>query len=322
LIFWGTEGKSVPRQGIALAAVLAALFWGCSRGPEKRPDAQVVVAEVDGALIVLSDVKSEILSRRGYTPSLETKGPTRAEVSEAMRRLVERTIVLREGERRGVAVPEAALEEEVMRIRGDFPPGGLEKALLQVGLDTDAWREQLRRSMLYRKSADAIAASLVTVTPEEVEAVFRKEGKPGTRPERIQVRQYLFDSMEPARSARETLARGDAIDGGGDTRAAGVDLGFFSREELPPELPQDLFRLKEGEMSEPVPRDGSVSLFQVTRREPTRTQTLQTEADRIRESILAPRREEAFRDWLSHALGKSGVKVREELLDRLAEGKA
>jgi parvulin-like peptidyl-prolyl isomerase len=305
-----------------MVAALAALLFGCSRGSEKRADAEVVVAEAGGTLIVLSDVKSEILALRGYAPSLEAKGPTRAEVSEAMRLLVNRAVVLREGERRGAAVSDAELEAEVMRIREDFPPGGLEKALLQVGLDSDAWREQLRRSLLYRKSAEAIANSLAAVTPQEVEEAFRKEGKNATRPERIRVRQFLFGSMEDAVAGREALSAGSAIEGSGDSFAAGVDLGLFSREELPPELPQELFRLKEGGVSEPVSREGSVSLFQVTKREPARAQTLQTEEARIREAILVPRREAAFREWLSRALAESGVKVRAELLEKLSEGKS
>ena len=279
------------------------------------------MAEVNGTLVVLSDVKREILSIRGYTPSLESKGPTRTEVSEAMRLLIERAIVLREGERRGVVVSDAALEEETMRIRGDFPPGGLEKALLQVGMDTGMWREQLRRSLLYRKSAEAIVASIATVTPQEVQAALSVRGKPGTRPERIRVRQYLFDSVEHASSAREALAGKASPDGSGDAATSGVDLGFFSREELPPELPADLFRLMEGEMSEPVSRDGSASLFQVTEREAAGPETAEAEEARIREELLVPRREEAFRRWLSEATAQASVKVRAELLEKLAEGK-
>ena len=279
------------------------------------------MAEVDGALVVLSEVKREILSMRGYTPSLEAKGPSGAEVSDAMGRLIERTIVVREGERRGVTVPETALEEEMMRIRGDFPPGGLEKALIQVGMDTASWREQLRRSLLYRKSAEAIAASLATVTPEEVQEAFRRKGKPGPRPERIRIRQYLFDSAENASAARDALAKGGVPQGGGDLSASGVDLGFFSREELPPELPQELFRLMKDEVSEPVLQEGTVSLFQVTEREAAGPQAREAEEARIREEILVPRREEAFRRWLSEATARSSVKVRAELLTMLAGGK-
>ncbi|MGZ8474587.1 MAG: hypothetical protein ACXWWY_13955, partial [Candidatus Deferrimicrobiaceae bacterium] len=102
-----------PATSVALAASLAALLWACSPAPTKRSDAEVVVAEVDDASIVLADVKNEILSMRGYTPSLEARAPSRGEVSGALRRAIERTVVLREGERRGVTLPAGALEEEV-----------------------------------------------------------------------------------------------------------------------------------------------------------------------------------------------------------------
>jgi len=310
------------RAGFALVAAFTAVLWACSPAPSQRSDAEIDVAEVDGAPILLRDVKNEILSMRGYTPSLEARGPGREEVSEAVRLLIERTVVLREGERRGVTLPARALEEEVMRFRADFPPGGLEKALLKAGVEPDTWREQLRRSLLYRRSADAIAASGASVTPQEVEAAFRRERHPADVPERIRVRQYLFDSVQRAAVAREKLQAGEQAGGdGGDRSSEGVDLGFFGREELPPELPAELFGLPEGGVSEPVSGDGVVSLFQVTRREAAREQTLRSEEARIRESILAPRREEAFRRWLAQATAGAKVKVHAELLQKLVEEK-
>jgi peptidyl-prolyl cis-trans isomerase SurA len=309
-------------HAVARLALLAALLCACSSAPSNRPDAEVVVAEVDGASVVLKDVKNEILSMRGYTPSLEARGPSRGEVSEALRRAIERTVVLREGQRRGVALPAGALEEEVMRFRADFPPGGLEKALLQAGMEPDAWREQLRSSLLYRRSADAIAAAGATVTPQEVEAEFRKERNSATAPERVRVRQYLFDSAEHAAVAREKLLEGRLAGGdAGDPSSEGVDLGFFRRDELPPELPSGVFELPEGGVSDPVPGDDVTSLFQVTRREAARAQTLRGEEARIRESLLAPRREAAFRRWLAQATTGARVKVHAELLQKLVEEK-
>jgi len=303
-------------------ALVAAVLWACSPAPTNRPAAEVVVAEVDGAPIVLTDVKNEILSMRGYTPSLEARGPSRGEVSDAVRRAIERTVVLREGRRRGVMLPAGSLEEEVMRFRADFPPGGLEKALLQAGMEPDAWREQLRRSLLYRRSADAIAAAGATVTPQEVEEAFRKERNPSTVPERIRVRQYLFDSAERAAAAREKLQAGRPAGGdAGDPSVEGVDLGFFRRDELPPELPAGVFDLPEGGVSEPVSGEGVTSLFQVTRREAARAQTLDSEEARIREAILAPRREAAFRRWLAQATAGAKVKVHTDLLQQRIEGK-
>jgi PPIC-type PPIASE domain len=311
--------RSHAAARFALAAVL---LWACSPAPSNRSDAEIVVAEVDGAPVVLKDVKNEILSMRGYTPSLDARGTSRGEVSEAVRRAIERAVVLREGRRRGVTLPSGALEEEVMRFRADFPPGGLEKALLQAGMEPDAWREQLRRSLLYRRSADAIAAAGATVSPQEVEEAFGKERNTATVPERVRVRQYLLESAERAAVAREELQAGRPVGGNaGDPSVEGVDLGFFRRDELPPELPAGVFDLPEGGVSEPVPGEGGTSLFQVTRREAARTQTLRSEEARIRESILASRREAAFHRWLAQATAGAKVRMNAELLQKLVEEK-
>jgi peptidyl-prolyl cis-trans isomerase D len=141
-------------------------------------------------------------------------------------------------------------------------------------------------------------------------------------PERIRVRQYLFDSAERAAVARAKLQAGRPVGGdAGDRSVEGVDLGFFRRDELPPELPAGMFDLPEGGVGEPVPGEGVTSLFQVTRREAAREQTLRSEEARIRESILAPRREAAFRRWLAQATAEARVKVNAELLQKLVEEK-
>ena len=314
-------GRFAAAGAALAAAAIAALFCAWSREAGRPPDSGIVVAEVDNVPVFLREVKSEILASRGYSPTLEERGADRAEVSEAIRLLVERSIVLREGTRRGITVSFASLEEEVVRYRTDFPVGGLEKSLLQVGMSEEEWRERLKNSILYRKSAEAIASSLASVTAREVEEAYLKEGKAADRPERIRVRQFLFESAETAMDARERLLRKGAPGGGDPVDAKGVDLGFFSREEFPPELPPGLFGMKEGEVSEPVFLEDSVSLFRVEEREPAREQTLETEGNRIRESLLAGRREAAFRRWLSDACLAATVKVRADLLEKLVEGK-
>jgi len=311
--------RAASAAALALVAA-AALFCACSRDPRRAADDGVVVAEVDNVPILLGEVKGEILASRGYSPALEERAADRAEVSEAIRRLVERTIVLREGARRGIEVSFAALEEEVRRFRADFPPGGLEKALLQMGMSEEEWRERLKGSILYRRSAEAVASSLVSVTPREVEEAYLKEGRTADRPERVRVRQFLFGSTEEAMDARNRLLREKGL-GGRSPDGKGVDLGFFTREELPPELPRGLFDMRPGEVSEPVFLEDSVSLFRVEEREEARPQSLETEGGRIRESLLSGRREEAFRRWLSEACVAATVRVRKDLLEQLLEGK-
>lgn len=311
---------------MASAAALAALLLSCSRDPAPRPDAEFAVAEVNGVRITLKDLKYEIAARRGLTASLSARSAGRAEAQEALRVLIDRAVVLSEGERLGVSVTGSEIEKEVERFRSDFPPGGLEKALHQAGMDMEAWREALARSLLYRKAAGAIADSRVSVSQEEVEEAYRRRSRQLPRPERIRVRQFLFSSEESALGARRRIEDGEKPEdilhrvSTGEAQPTVAELGEVTREDLPPEIAAELFSLKEGGVSGVVPREQSYSLFQVVRKEPAGMLTLAAATPEIREELRRARREEAFRSWLTAQVGKADIRVQEALLDRLAGG--
>jgi parvulin-like peptidyl-prolyl isomerase len=308
------------------AAALTALVFSCSHEPAPRSDADVAVADVDGARITLKDLKSEIAARRGLTPSLSARSASRGEVQEALRTLIDRAVVLKEGERLGVSVTGSEVEKEIERFRSDFPPGGLEKALLQAGMDMDGWRAELARSLLHRKAAGAIADSRVTVSGEEVEAVYRQRARQLSRPERIRVRQFLFPSKEGARDARKRIREGETPEeilrrnSATAVRPTVAELGEVTREDLPPEIAAELFLLPESGVSRVVSREESYSLFQVVRKEPAGTLTLAAAAPEIREELLRARREEVFRSWLTEKVEKADIRVQETILDQLAGG--
>jgi parvulin-like peptidyl-prolyl isomerase len=308
----------------ASAAALAAFLVSCSRETAPPTDAQVAVAEVDGSRISLKDLKSEIAARRGLSPSLAAGSASRGEVREALRILIDRAVVLSEGERLGVAVTAFEVDREVERFRSDFPSGGLEKALAQAGLDLDGWRAELERSLRFRKAAAAIADSRVAVSGEEVEAAFRRKTGRLSLPERIRVRQFLFPSGESARAALERIREGETAEeivrraSAGDLRPTLAELGEVGREDLPPELAAELFALPEGGVSGIALREGSYSFFQVVRKSPGGALTLPEAAPEIREELRRARGEEAFRAWLSARVARADIRVRAEILDRLA----
>lgn len=316
---------SVP-SCLRVAAAAAALFVSCSREPAPPKDSDIVVAEVNGSRVTLEELKAEIAELRGLSGTGGIRTATGPEIARAMRVLVERAVVLREGERLKIAVSESELEEEVRRFRADFPPGGLEKSLLQAGIDMAEWRAALARSILFRKSAAAVAASRAAVTDEDVRKAFDARRKEMARPERIRVRQFLFESEETAREARSLIDKGSAPDevvrrlARGDAAPGAADLGALTLDELPPDLGPALFALEAGGVSDVVRREGTYSLFQVLSKEPARTLDFAAAAPEIREELLAARREEAYRRWVAGEAGKADVRVREAIVAQLKGG--
>lgn len=310
------------------AWIATACLVSCARTPDPPDDSDIVVATVDGAGITLKDLKTEIARIRGVTPSAPATSGTRTEVSRALRQLVERAVVLREGERLGVSAGRAEVDEEIRRYRTDFPPGGLEKALLQGGVDAEKWREGLRQSIFYRKSAEAIARPLAGVTEEEVEKAYRETYGNAVRPERIRVRQFLFDSQESAARARVELVEGASPDdvvnrySTAESAPLDIDLGFLAREELPEEVAGELFGLPPGGVSGVIRRERAFCLFLVVEKTPPGPYTYSEKAPELRRELLGRRREEAFRIWLAAEVGKAHIQVQEEIVAGLTgEGK-
>jgi len=312
---------------LAVAWTLAVSLHSCERGPEPHSASNVVVATVNTAPITLKALKTEIARVRGVTPPAAARSGTRTEVSRALRQLVERAVVLEEGERLGVAVSRAEVEEEVRRYRADFPPGGLEKALLEGGIDAQEWREETRRSILYRKASETIARPLAEVSEQEVQMAYRDRYENARRPERIRVRQFLFDSAEMAAGAQEKLAQGISPDELGKrfSTAEGmpldIDLGYLSREELPEEIAPELFGLPAGGVSRVIRRDKMFSVFLVVRKSPEGPYSYAEKAPEIRRELLGQRREEAFRAWLDTQIGKAHILIQEDIVTGLMEGR-
>jgi len=311
---------------IALLGTAAILLMACAREPAKTADADLVVAQVNGTPITLRELKEEMASLQGISLSSAEKG-TAPEVSGALRHLIERTVVLQEGMRLGVTVSESEVEEEIREYRSDFPPGGLEKILVQQGVGMEEWRARMRQSLLYRKSTEAIAGRLADVTGEEVRESYRQRATRSGLPARIRVRQLIFDSGEDALQARKRILGGAPPDkvvlqgAGGDPAPAVVDLGELTRDDLPREISGELFGLSPGGVSGVVRRDNSYSLFLVVEKRNANEGSFEEAAPRIREDLLREKREEKFRGWLEGQMAKADIRVQETLLGQIGEGK-
>lgn len=188
----------------------------------------------------------------------------------------------------------------------------------------ESWRSRIRRSILYRKSAEAIAGRRADVSEEEVRSVYRDRFRRQSRPEQVRVRQLLFASGEEAAKVREKLLAGGSPDDAvgkppeGEPGPAVVDLGFLSRDELPQEIAPELFDTPVGGVSRVIRRERSFSVFQVVEKKEAREVSFEEAGPEIRAELLRARREEAFRKWLEENVAAADVRVQESIVAELA----
>ncbi|MBK8177130.1 MAG: peptidyl-prolyl cis-trans isomerase [Rhodospirillales bacterium] len=123
-------------------------------------------------------------------------------------------------------------------------------------------------------SANAVAANL-TLDDEELRRQYQERLADYTRAERRSFRQIVFADEAAARAARSrldsgtdftTLARDTAAKSGGNTDAEVI--GPVTRDQLPPELAEVIFRTPAGGTSEPIHTSLGWHLITVTAVEP------------------------------------------------------
>jgi parvulin-like peptidyl-prolyl isomerase len=148
----------------------------------------------------------------------------------------------------------------------------------------------------------------------KVTAYYQRNRASFDLPERIYLRQLLFADREEAERIRQRWASGaqyaEILDevAAVETAHAGEE-GWFARSELPPAFADLLFALADGTVSEVLPADYGLHVFQVVQHNPAGIAPLAEVADDIYDVLVDQRRQEALGQLVAEARGRYNVRV-------------
>lgn len=301
-----------PKLLVLVLALLAIGSAACGRYLEAG------AAVVDGQEITRRQLEDRVASVRkaqgGQAPQSETM------TRQVLLQMIQDTLVSREAERRGFKIGEAEIAAQLKGIRERFQSEQeFNQALAQQGLDVDTLRDRIRNQVAIEKIQDELASE-IKVSDAEVKQAYGD----GSRFEELRVSHILFstpqgsDATAKLRKARETLMR---IRAGADfatlakqlsedpgSKAQGGDLGqpLTRSSQIVPEFLNAAFKLKAGQVSEPVKSQFGYHLIKVTSR---KKPTLAQKTDEIRRTIADERGNEAFQTFISGLVKRANVVV-------------
>ncbi len=274
------------------------------------------VAEVDGRPIALREFEDEVRALSAsfgkLPPPLEQDLPRlRRGVLE---RLVNRELMLAEAGRRGIRLSAAEVERALAPASAGMPAREFEATLAEAGTDRERWRRAAERDLTIQKLQEQIGAA-VTVSDREIDDWIARHRERAPLPEEVRASQILTRSEADALEARLQILGGATfadvarrVSLSPDAERGG-DLGYFSRGQMPPEFEEVAFALALGRLSEVVETPYGFHLFLVTDRRPARPRSAADERLAVRATLLAEKREEAFRAWLAEARGRAKIRV-------------
>lgn len=157
------------------------------------------------------------------------------------------------------------------------------------------------------------------VSDEAVADYYRRHVEQFDQPARIYLRQILFSDRATAERIRRLWSQGQGyasvVTAVADDESAHIgEEGLFTREQLPPVFAEPLFDLSDGEVSQVIPVEYGLHVFQVVRRVESGIAPLEDVAEQIRRTLLARRREDRLSQLAAEARERYNVRVFERNL--------
>jgi peptidyl-prolyl cis-trans isomerase SurA len=302
---------------LVLAALIAA---GCGRSPSGPAGGAGSTPAPAMEKTVVAMVAGQSIHYPAFQKYVEeTTGGDELEADQAdaiksrlLDQFLEEQLLLREAVRLKVTVSDS----EVDGYLGEIGVGGADGDSGPEG--REAFRDQVRQSLVLQKVKDAAVLSKVQVTAGEVEDYFKRQPDLFRAPRALVLRQILMDDGGEAGRVRSALvsdpARFEAL---ARDHSVAPDRGqarLYAEEELPVDLRDSLFALKPGEISPVLEHAQRFLVFQLVRFVEARDQDLDEVKRRIQMDLFREKSEQALQRYIADLKKATEVRVNRAIL--------
>jgi parvulin-like peptidyl-prolyl isomerase len=316
------------KKHVILYAVLWAVLLSvasCHRQDEKEASTNAVVAVVNS-----KEIRGEEF-RREYTTfkkRIKVTDANNEDLEKRMRdgvieEMIRHALIAEEAAKAGVRISKEMEDEAIEALLNGLPPSSLNEVLAKQNQTYEEWKESVFRNLLVEKLVSVKISKLVEVKEDEVRKYYEDNRKEFDMPKRARVVHILSSTGAEAEKIRASLKDGaDFAETArkysqGPEGAKGGDLGAISEGQMPKELEDAIFRLKENETSPVIKSQYGFHIFKVTKLEKAGLVSFQEAKDKIYNRIFQERLERKFEEWFRETRKNAKITVYTDRLYRL-----
>ncbi len=292
-----------------------------ARGPLN----DTIIAVVNNDVITLKDLSMYINSIRS---ELKIENKSQQEIHEIMaeyeergiNKLIEDKLILAAAEEKGIIIRDEILNKRVREIRSKYAS---EDEFLQIlnsqGMTVSDLRKKLANQLRAKFTVDLEVREKVFVNPQDVTKYFNENAHEFERKTRYNLQSIYvsFDakSRQEANNsiaqARARIMAGEDFDKVNSEYSEAPSIGTLEQGQMVPAIEDQVFKLKLGDLSEPIEVDGGVYLFKVVGISPGRQQTIKEVKQDIYNKLFDQQFEKKFNDWIEKLRKKAYVDIKE-----------
>ena len=319
--------KFCTTRATRTAAIVLSLFFlftvlGCENesAPMVKDEVIATVNNVDITVSefteALTNLKSELSED---TPLAEDQA--RVMKLNLLNQLIDRKLLVAEAENLGITVSEEEIDNEVNSIIDEYPDRETFDEQVENGnIDLDQWRREIEYKLLLEKLVESALAQEIEILPEEIETYYEENTEEYSADEMVHALQIMVETREQAEELLSEIKDGAdfsnlaTIHSISPDSARGGDLGFFSREEMPPDF-EIAFDMKPGELSDVVESPYGFHILKVLEKSPAKDMTLEEATPEIIEKLKRIRAEEQYGLWFSEIKERAEIEINPSVLE-------
>ena len=318
--------RIVHLTAVCMTSLLLGNFV-CAVGQEE-PTAAIV----NGKRIPMSDLDREMQAAMAGNPELRSRedmDTLRRMRREALDYLINRELMIQEGEKAGLEPQDAEIDAEFKKIQQRFASqSAFEKKLEQQKLTGKKLRELIKRGLIVRKVlAVKVKPTAKAVTDKDIAEFYEANKERFAESEKVSARHILIKVSPDATDQEKADAKGkmQAIlkeaRGEGDfaqlaekhsqcpSASQGGDLGYFGRGQMVKPFEEAAFALQPGQISEIVETQFGYHIILVQDKKPERQLEVEEVSEEIKEFLTDKELDVALEKWLKPVKDKATVNV-------------
>lgn len=288
------------------------------------------VATVDGKNITKAELETE------FTNALKTVGKSATEITPEQKAQGLHTIlddmiidrILRKSSA-DVKVSDEEIDKALTQLKAQFPSEEkFNEELKKDGQTIDKLKENVRISLQQQKWIESQIASKVDITDADAKAFYDGNPDKFKMPPSVRASHILFavpqDAKPDVSDAKKKLADAteERIKKGEDfgklatelsddpgSKANGGDLNFFTKEVMVPEFADAAFKMKVGDVSEPVKTQFGWHIIKVTDKKDAKDVSFDEAKPKIIGYLQQSKKRGAVKELIESLRAKADVKI-------------
>ncbi len=249
-----------------------------------------IVANVNGEIILLSEVKKQIALLKGFSEKKKVEiKPGELADENILNSMIDEKIMAHYARENNVVIKESAVDKSVEKVKqkSNITDEVLSELLKREGMTIKDYRKKIKNQMMIRQIMSLEVPS-VEISDEEAKSYYKRNKAKFIKPGKVRAAHIIIllgaDGAREAESKKKIEQILKEIQGGADfalmakansedgAAKDGGDLGWFTRGKMLPAFEKLAFSLKKGEVGGPVKTKYGYHLIKVldiTNPEPT-----------------------------------------------------